>query len=377
MSISGNNQFSFVMIGRIVSAALQALFYLIFAAFLEPESYGNLSYLIALAGTFSIISRFGLNHSVTVYQAKNNLSFVKSINNLALITSLIASVILLTIDLFAAVLCFGMTLYVMNIHNLLGLKKYKKYMWIEVIRGIFIISIPFPLYFILDISGLLLGISISYIICSIDFFKFLSLKRNIFAELKTNSKTLIHNFGVDFSIRAPRFIDKLIIFPILGFTNLGIYQLNVQILFGLEILPLALHSFLLSEESSGKKHNKINYLIILSSVVIAFLAIFISPFFINEFFQKYSLGIPSLQILVIAIIPLTISSILNAKLQSKESTIVGYSAIVRIGSMLILIPILGGMFDLIGLSLAVLLSIIFYTISLCIIYKKSSNIINK
>jgi len=107
------------------------------------------------------------------------------------------------------------------------------------------------------------------------------------------------------------------------------------------------------------------------------LAIFISPFFINEFFQKYSLGIPSLQILVIAIIPLTISSILNAKLQSKESTIVGYSAIVRIGSMLILIPILGGMFDLIGLSLAVLLSIIFYTISLCIIYKKSSNIIKK
>ena len=129
--------------------------------------------------------------------------------------------------------------------------------------------------------------------------------------------------------------------------------------------------------SNRKKHNKINYLIILSSVVIAFLAIFISPFFINEFFQKYSLGIPSLQILVIAIIPLTISSILNAKLQSKESTIVGYSAIVRIGSMLILIPILGGMFDLIGLSLAVLLSIIFYTISLCIIYKKSSNIINK
>ena len=105
------------------------------------------------------------------------------------------------------------------------------------------------------------------------------------------------------------------------------------------------------------------------------MAILISPFFINEFFQKYSSGIPSLQILMIAIIPLTISSILNAKLQSKESTVVGYSAIVRIGSMLVLIPILGSMFDLIGLSVAVLLSIILYTISLYIIYKKSSKIV--
>lgn len=78
---------------------------------------------------------------------------------------------------------------------------------------------------------------------------------------------------------------------------------------------------------------------------------------------------------MIAIIPLTISSILNAKLQSKESTVVGYSAIVRIGSMLVLIPILGSMFDLIGLSVAVLLSIILYTISLYIIYKKSSKIV--
>lgn len=372
-----SQKFSYILSGRTFSTILQALFYFILAALLDPESYGNISYVIALAGTFAIVSRFGSNHSVTVYLAKNNIQLANSINLLTLITTSIASVILFTVDIFAGLLCFGLSMYFMSIHNLLGLKKYKKFMTMEIIRGFLIISIPIGFYFLFELNGILLGMSLSYLICSIDFFKNISLKQNMIYEIKKNFKTLMHNFGVDFSIRAPRFIDKLIIFPILGFTNLGIYQLNIQILFGLEILPLALHSFLLSEESSGKKHNKINYLIIISSVVIALLAILISPFFIDEFFPKYSSGIPSLQILIIAIIPLTMSSILNAKLQSKESTIVGYSAIVRIGSMLVLIPVLGSMFDLIGISFAVLLSIILYTVSLCIIYKKSLKIIKK
>ena len=128
MSLANSGKFSFIIIGKIIAAGLQALFYLVFAAILDPESYGNFSYLIALAGTFSIISRFGLNHSSTVYQAKNDSSMSNSVNVLALITTSIASIILLAFDIFAAMLCFGMSMFVMNIHNLLGLKEYKKYM---------------------------------------------------------------------------------------------------------------------------------------------------------------------------------------------------------------------------------------------------------
>jgi len=122
----------------------------------------------------------------------------------------------------------------------------------------------------------------------------------------------------------------------------------------------------------GKKHNKISYLVILVSIIVAILTIIIGPFFIEELFPKYSDGIPSLQILIISIIPLTISAIFYAKLQAKESTVVGYSAIVRIGSLLILLVILGYFYDLIGLSLAVLLSVVFNTIFLYIMYTKTS-----
>jgi len=114
-----------------------------------------------------------------------------------------------------------------------------------------------------------------------------------------------------------------------------------------------------------------SYLIILVSIIVAILTIIISPFFIEEFFPKYSDGIPSLQILIISIIPLTITAIFNAKLQAKESTVVGYSAVVRIGSLLILLTIFGYFYDLLGLSLAVFFSIVLNTIFLYIVYKKS------
>ena len=155
--------------------------------------------------------------------------------------------------------------------------------------------------------------------------------------------------------------------PLLGFASVGIYQFNIQILFGLELIPIALYFFLLSEESSGKKHKKIIVMVLLSSVIVVILSILFLPLVINQLFPKYSEGVFALQILVISLIPLSVTAILNAKLQSKESTKVGYSALIRIGSLLTLIIILGNVYGLIGLSISVLLSIVFHTIFLYIL----------
>ena len=100
--------------------------------------------------------------------------------------------------------------------------------------------------------------------------------------------------------------------------------------------------------------------------------IFLAPIIISSVLPKYSEGIPSLQILILSLIPLSIAAIFNAKLQSQGSTKVGYSALVRIGSLVILIIILGSQFDLIGLSLSVLFSSILYSMFLAYIFKKES-----
>jgi len=154
MSFKNSRKFSYVMMGKIISSGLQSLFYLIFAAILAPESYGNLSYLIAIAGTFSMFARFGSNQTITVLQAKEKFVLAQQLNSVVIIFATIISIFLITIDYFVAILCFSMTIFVMNIHNLIGLKKYKQYMMVDVLKGILIVSIPIILYFILDIKGI-------------------------------------------------------------------------------------------------------------------------------------------------------------------------------------------------------------------------------
>ena len=148
---------------------------------------------------------------------------------------------------------------------------------------------------------------------------------------------------------------------------MGIYQLNIQILFGLEIIPLALYSFLLSEEASGKSHYKISLMVILFSTLISLIVFFWAPSIMGYFFPAYVDGVQSLQIMIFSLVPLSISYILSAKLQAKKSSLVGYSGLVRISSLIILIIILEH--SLIGLSFAVLISSLMYLVTLIFIFK--------
>ncbi len=371
MNLGIPKNFSYIALGQMVATGFQAVFYLIFASLLEPEFYGEMSYLIAIAGIFSVFSRFGLNHTVTVYQAKEKHSIANQINVLVLITSGFASLILLWINEFAAVLCLGFTFFAMNQHNLLGLKKYKKFAKVAILKSLLIITIPILLYLVMEIPGIILGMAISNLIASSGYLKSLSRKIESFRDIKKNSKVIINNFGIDASTALPTIVDKLVIVPFFGFLSVGIYQFNLQILFALGILPHILHSFLLPEVSSGKTHNKITYLVLIGSIILTIIAILLAPLIVNEFFPKFREGVFGLQIMVISLIPLTISSIFTARLQATESTKVGYSGIFRIGSLLVLLIVLGGLYGMEGLSFAVLISTIVYSISLALLYYKS------
>jgi O-antigen/teichoic acid export membrane protein len=373
MKSTKTKDFSFVLTGRVISAGFQALFYFLFASLLEPELYGNLSYLIAIAGVVSTLSIFGLNHTVVIFHSKKQSNIANQINVLAVTFTSIASVILLLVDFQAALLCLASSFFMMNIFNQIGLKKYKKYMFLNIAKGIAVLFLPLIFYYYFDFLGIIIGMILAYFITSFNFFRFLNLNVTSYKIISTKFDTIVNNFGVHLSMDFIRYIDKLLVGIFLGFTSLGIYNLNIQILLAFEMLPISLHSFLLSEESSKNKSTRINIIAILSSVLIAILVIILSPIFFQELLPKYVEGVPSLQLLIISIVPLTISAILSAKLQAKNSKIIGLTAIVRIGTLSILIFILGSIYGLIGLSFAVLISTIFYTSSLFLIYQKEKN----
>ena len=370
MNSSAKN-FSYVSIGQTVATAFQACFYLIFAGLLDPEHYGQISYLIALAGVFSTVSRFGLPYTITIYAAKENRILSNQANVLAIIATTIASIVLIPINIYAALLSFTLSSFALNQHNLLGLKKYNQYMWTAIIKSALLIGLPILLYFILEIPGILIGMAISNFLGSLNFLKSLNTKVQSFRELRNNFKVLVNNFGVDMSLNLPAIVDKLLIVPLFGLLSVGIYQFNMQILTGLGMLPVILYSFLLPEEASGKNYKKINYITVVGSSLLALLVIIFSPIIIKHLFPKFYDGIFSLQIMIASLVPLSFSSIFNAKLQAQESTKIGYSAIVRIASLLGFIAILGKLYGLAGLSIAVLLSTTLYTLSLFVLYYRS------
>jgi len=168
---SSSKNFTFIGIGRFVTIILQALFYLLFAALLDPESYGSLNVILALAGSFSIISRFGLNISMQVYQAKSNSEITKKINTLFVILTSTAALILIFIDSLAAILCIALSFYVMTQQNFLGLFQYKKFMINSILKSSLFFIIPILLYFVLEIPGILLGMAIVSIGASIPYIK--------------------------------------------------------------------------------------------------------------------------------------------------------------------------------------------------------------
>ena len=359
--------FSYVGLARISGIALQAIFFLIFASLLGPEKYGELSVVVALAATFSIASRFGMNLSLQVYQAKQKFEISNQIKTLFVISTSIAALILLSIDPIAAFLMVSLSFFIMNQQNLLGLSKYKKFMAFTILKSGLFFIIPFLLYFVLDLPGIVIGMSIANFVASAPFFK--NLKIVSFSGLRIYKKTLIQNFLVDVS-NFVYSVDKLLISFLFGFFTVGIYQFNLQIFFGLTVLPQILISYLISEEAKGVTHGKINVLAIITSVLVTAAAILLIPFFVSEFFPDYSEGIFSLQILVVTLIPSTISAIMVSKLIAKESTKIGFVSIANLFIILGLIIILGQNYGLVGLSLAVLFSTIIYTVFVYWLYRK-------
>jgi len=359
--------------GQSVVILLNVVFYFGFAYILGPEKYGNLAYLISIATIIPTIARFGLGLSVITFIAKKENELKNSANLLAFVISIISSSILILVDPFVALLAFGFSMFQMQIGNYLGQRKYKTVSMSTVGRSIIWIAVAFSLYYVMDIPGILLGMAIGNIALSYNYLKSLKFKEWSFSKLKTKSKIILQNFGVALQQTIPNQVDKLIIVPLFGFQTTGIFHFALQVLIALELVTLSLHRFLLAEQSQEKISKRFFLLIGLFTGFIILIGIFVSPYIIEFLFPQYMESIFAVQVIVFGSIPLVFISIITAKLQVMESNLVGYGVLVRIGANLSLIPLLGGLWGIIGLVIANLISLVLLMIYLVIIYRKIRN----
>jgi len=356
--------------GHIVVILIHVIFYFGLAYILGPEKYGNLAYLISIAITIPTLSRFGLNLTVITFLAKKESELAQNSNLLAFIVSIITSLALIVIDPFVALLAFSSSIFMMQVGNYVGQKEYKKSSLSTVGRSILWIALAFSLYYVMEIPGIILGMAIGNIVLSYNYLKSLKFNEWSFSKLKSKWKIILQNYGVALQQTIPNQVDKLIIVPLFGFQTTGIFHFALQVLIALELISLTFHRFLLAEQLQEKISKRFFLLLVLLTSFLILIGIFVLPYIIEFLFPQFMESIFAVQVIVFGTIPLFFISIITAKLQVMESNLVGYGVLVRIGTNLSLIPLLGGLWGVMGLIIANLISLVLLSVYLLIIYYK-------
>ncbi len=352
---------SYIALGNLVSGILGGLFWFIIASFFKGESYGILNYYIALASIVATTTIFGFNTTVITYLAKGNQQIRTQANIVTLMSGSAGALLLSLIvhNIVVSIVLITIVFYSMSGAELLGKKNYKELMIIMVGSKGLQIGLSLAFYFLIGIYGLLLGYALGYMVFGyryIGSFRHFKLRFN---EVRQRIRFTSHSFVIDFAQVIVITLDKLVIAPLFGFAILGTYQLGVQFLMFMGILPSSLFLYLLPQESGTANKKLLKFAGIIVSGLLAVLFFFASPWIIRTFFPNFLDSIVPTQIMSFGVIPMSIASILNSSLLGKEkSRPVFIGAITYIAIQSSLIPTLGIVFGLIGLALAMLLALI-------------------
>jgi O-antigen/teichoic acid export membrane protein len=340
---------------NIIGTAITSVFWISIAGLLGTESYGELSYFLAIIGISSIIATVGGGYTMQVYAAKG-VKIESSLYFLGIIASTVVAIILFFMfENFGVSICvIGIVAFNLILFEILGKKLYKKYFKIFVGQKILFVLIAFAFYFVFGtIEGILIGYGVSLLLFSQIIYKSFKDNKVNFPLIRERIKFLSHNYMADLSATARNHADKLIIAPLLGFSFLGNYFLGLQVLAIMLIIPGIVFKYTLPEDSTGKSTGKIKILTIIVSFFIMLLGIFVAPLVIPIVLPEYAATIDLIPILSLVIIPRTISVMLTSSFLGKEnSKYVVIGNIITFGVLVVSLFPLAELFEITGVAIA-------------------------
>ena len=349
-----------------ISYFIGGIFWLYLASVLQSEGYGELSYFFAAANLAAVFSNFGSNNTITVFTSKTE-KIQASLYLIPIIISITSSVILFFIleNPFVGLYVIGSVIYSFWISSLLGLKNYKTFSITVIIEKVSEVILALSLYAIMGINGVILGLSLStlmFVIPLVTNRKSWDINKAI---VKNTLNFSLHSYALNLSRRISLSADKIIIMPLLGLSIIGNYQLAVQALLLLNIIPMTVYQYILPRDTIGKNTAKIKKLTISSSIVLTILGEIFVPDLLGSFFPEFITSTEIIPILIPAIIPMSITLMFTAKLLANEkSNQILSSSIIFAGSHIIGIFILTEYFGIAGTAIALLLASIIQSIFL-------------
>jgi len=335
-----------------------ATFWFYMATILDVKDYGEIAYLLSIASIASAVSMTGASNTLMVYTAKN-IKIQSAVYIISLSAAAISSVIV-----FLYFHNFGISLYIIGAvifglasAEILGSKKYLSYSRFLITQKILMVVFSIGLYYLIGVEGIIIGIALGYFHYIIRIYDGFKNSKIEFSTLKSKFGFMMNSFILNLANAFSGSLDKIIIAPVLGFTLLGNYQLGIQVLAILLILPSISLKYMLPQEASGNPNIKLKILIILISILLTSCGIFLSPIIIPVIFEKYTEAVPIIQILSLSLIPISIAVTYQSKFLSMEkSKIILISAVIYLSTQITLILILGKIYGINGMATAFVLA---------------------
>jgi len=350
---------TFLSISNIVTNGIGGVFWLYMASLLGTKGYGEISYIISIAIISSTISLAGMANILIVYGAKN-VKIQSTIFLIGLISSTITASIIfffVTKDITVSLYIIGFVIFTLISAELIGRKLFLKYSKIIIIQKIMLVIFSIILYHFIGLQGVVLGIALSFLVFSFIIYKTFKEIKVDFSILKDKYRFSINSFLLDISNAFNGSLDKIIIAPLLGFSLLGNYQLGLQFISLLYLIPGMLFTYILSHDASGNSTKSVKKIIIIISIILAVLSISLSPIVVPTLFPKFTEAIVVIQIMSMSIIPSAIAATYISKylgLEDSKIVLIGSGSFLMI--QIISIITLGRTYGLNGIAASTVIS---------------------
>ena len=247
--------------------------------------------------------------------------------------------------------------------TLLSKEKYGTFSKYRLLQAVVAVIASLVFYQILGINGIFLGYFVSFFIMLKDLVPLVKNKKIEFSKLKSKIRFIIYAYSSRLSQVFFLWGDKLVIGTIFGLTMLASYHFAAQYLLLLETIPRSMNQYLIPQEAGGEQNKKAKQFFIGLSCIIAIISIIAIPYGVNTFLPNYEESIQPMQIMSLAIIPLSVIAIQRAQFLGKEnSRIVLIGSVIQTGFYLVLVIILGQVFGLVGIAYGFLSAAIFLSV---------------
>lgn len=345
-------------VADIGGSAIAALFWFFIASFVGVENYGNISYFLAIGGVVSTISLVGASNMIYVHVPKG-IRIQPPVFLVSIVFGFIASIILYFVffRFELSILTIGYVVFNLAISELLGLKLYRTYLRYVITQKILMVIFGIGLYYLLGPDGVILGVGLSYIPYMARIVNLFREERPNFSLLKERTGFLLNSYVLDLSNVFIGSIDKIIVAPLFGFLVLGNYQLGIQFLGVLYIIPNVFYKFLITQQASGISTDRLTKFVIICAVILALIGVFFAPAVLPVFFPKFTETSKVLQIVSLAVIPNSANLIFVSRFLAFEKI-----RFVLFGSMIFLavqisgIIALGSLYGITGIAVSLVLS---------------------